>query len=197
MEVAHGAVREDQRRAGIAPQQVGDRRRVRVDAAAGVQQHRHAVLVRDPHGALDARVVEAEPAAQRVQLDAARAEADRALQLGLVGRVGMRAGVRHQAAARQPCAASSTRSFASVKPARSSRAKVKTLVCSMPCASMRATSCCHVCDVPSASASEVRVHVPQPMAGGQQRGDDRLVRPADRRLAVGGALRELAQYRNR
>ena len=80
-EVGDAGVREDQAHPGVP---AGGLDRVppeRRNAAAGMHEHRQAPLVRQREHRLQRRVVERELLRARVQLDPARAAAERALGL--------------------------------------------------------------------------------------------------------------------
>ena len=83
----------------------------RGDAAPGVDQDRHAALVRERHQLGDGGLVHAEPLGARVQLDAARACVERARASPSAPSCGL---TRQNATSRSGCtaAAASTTSFA-------------------------------------------------------------------------------------
>ena len=72
-EVADAGVGEDQPRAGVAPREVGGLLAQPREPAAGVEEHRRAVLVGERDDALDDRVRKVERVAARMQLEADRA----------------------------------------------------------------------------------------------------------------------------
>ena len=81
-EVGDGGVGEDEAGARVALRQLQRVAAERRDAAPGVDQDRHAALLREPGQVLDRRLAHRELLGPRVELDPVGAEVEAALRLG-------------------------------------------------------------------------------------------------------------------